>query len=644
MGGERESVQSEHLQSCELELMLKVRAGTAYEAHMRFFRPGDDSEIRICLPDPVLIDRQRLGELKRNPIEYGAALWSMLFKEPKAQQVYERANVNARSRGMALRLRLFISGDAPELHSIWWETLLDPATGTPLLMREDFIFSRYLDSSDERPVEQEAAHDLRILCAIADPSDIGEYQVDNRTLAGPGLDEKCLLGGENGGRLDVEMLGNGAHVTLSRLIDRVRQGVDILYLVCHGALVERRPQLYLEDESGRTAVVAGEDLAASLRDMLNRPRLIVLASCQSGGTGAETTVGDDGVLAALGPRLMDAGVPAVLAMQGNVTMTTVVRFMPVLFQQLAAHGQIDRAMAVARGELRDRHDWWMPVLFMRLRSGALWNWPAPASTPVPGYQWEGLLGDLQDRTTVMVLGTGLGEAVLGSTRDIARSWAEEYQFPLALQMRDDLPQVAQYLAYTRNPSFPLSQLRRHLLHDLRQRHAALLREFSVPIEQSDALDVLVREIGSRLRALDEPDGSSAVADGADAMDAVREMAGRQEPAAAASREDGAAAQAAAPSAHFPYTQLARLPVCMYVTANRDNLLFDSLTAENRHPEVLVCRWKPLLADNQAEDRQQWPPSVFDREPNYKPSLQRTLIYHDFGKTSYPDTVVLTEED
>ena len=95
---------------------------------------------------------------------------------------------------------------------------------------------------------------------------------------------------------------------------------------------------------------------------------MVLASCQSAGSGADARTDDDGALAALGPRLAEeAGIPAVVAMQGNVFMTTVARFMPTFFAELQRDGQIDRAMAVARGAVRDAPDWWAPTLFMRLR-------------------------------------------------------------------------------------------------------------------------------------------------------------------------------------------------------------------------------------------------------------------------------------
>ena len=84
--------------------------------------------------------------------------------------------------------------------------------------------------------------------------------------------------------------------------------------------------------------------------MQTKPRLIVLASCESAGKGTGEA------LQALGPRLAEAGVPAVIAMQGSISMGTAARFMPVFFRELRRDGHIDRAMSVAREAVKDESD------------------------------------------------------------------------------------------------------------------------------------------------------------------------------------------------------------------------------------------------------------------------------------------------
>jgi hypothetical protein len=176
-------------------------------------------------------------------------------------------------------------------------------------------------------------------------------------------------------------LASGGSATLEGIIAQLREGFPVLYLACHGAFLKEGPHLWLEDDAGQTHVIPGQDLVARLRDMQQLPRLVVLASCQSAGEGDNARSDDGGALSALGPRLAEVGVPAVLAMQGNVTMQTVKQFMPVFFRELQRDGQIDRAVAVARGRVRERYDWWVPVLFTRLESGRLF---APLSIEQPG--------------------------------------------------------------------------------------------------------------------------------------------------------------------------------------------------------------------------------------------------------------------
>src|SRR5207247_4708119 len=118
------------------------------------------------------------------------------------------------------------------------------------------------------------------------------------------------------------------------------------------------------------------------------PALVVLCSCQSAGPGDF----GDGSRIALGPRLAASGVPAVLAMQGSISMETAERFFPEFFQALAVDGVVDRAVAVARATVRDRHDWWVPVLFSRLKRGRTWY--LPEFTQNSDYSWKALIDQI----------------------------------------------------------------------------------------------------------------------------------------------------------------------------------------------------------------------------------------------------------
>jgi hypothetical protein len=49
-------------------------------------------------------------------------------------------------------------------------------------------------------------------------------------------------------------------------------------------------------------------------------------------------------------------------------MSTAALFIPLFFSQLLEHGQVDKAVAVARQALIQAGaiDWWVPVLYLRL--------------------------------------------------------------------------------------------------------------------------------------------------------------------------------------------------------------------------------------------------------------------------------------
>ena len=133
--------------------------------------------------------------------------------------------------------------------------------------------------------------------------------------------------------------------------------------------------LWLQEETGELATVRGEEFARRVGELAQPPRLVVLASCESAGSEKKSV--QAGVVAGqfvpLAPLLAEAGVHAVLAMQGQISMETVKAAMPVFFSELLVDGQIDRAMARARGRVRERPDSWMPALFLRLKNGRIWQ-------------------------------------------------------------------------------------------------------------------------------------------------------------------------------------------------------------------------------------------------------------------------------
>jgi hypothetical protein len=577
------------MQTAELELAFWGRDASHYAAEVRYSGPATEADLRAGGESPILIGWERLRELQAEPEAYGAALTKSVFADERLLTAFCEAVSVAEAAKLTLRLKLSFSTSAARLHDLRWETLRNPRTGNRLATSERILLSRFLESFDWRPVGIIPKAQMRALVVVASPSDLSDYTPDQRVLHPidvPGEEARARAYFRG---IEVTVLASPGGATVSNIVDELRKGHEILYLLCHGALIEGEPVIWLEDETGPAAPVPGRELITRLRQLQqDLPRLVVLASCQSAGTGTEARSDDKGCLAALGPQLAAVGVPAVLAMQGDVSMKTVEAFMPKLFDELWQDGQIDRATAVARATVMDRHDWWVPVLFTRLKSGRLWYTPGFAGAN-PFEKWPAIILDIRERNLTPILGPGLIDPYLGSRQQIAEQWAEQYGFPLAPHLRGDLPHVAQFLAVRLGLAFPRRELSRYLARELRRRHAQDLRG----VDEKAELHELLRKVAAVRRASDP---------------------------------------------YEPHRVLAQLPLPVYITTNFGSLLTDALEEANKKPVWDYFRWKQDLVRRPSPYKQRL------AQGPYEPSPEEPLVYHLFGHSSVSDSVVLTEDD
>jgi formylglycine-generating enzyme required for sulfatase activity len=348
----------------ELEFGISSIDEQRFSLRIRFWEPGSTVENSLGLDAPVQLtfDTQRLNSLNVSCEDYGSALSEQFFATPAVWNAFTRACTAAAARQSVLRIRLFIEPAAAGLQGLRWETLQDLERRTWLCTDEKILFSRFLSSGNYRPFEPAVLEQMHGLVFIANPTDLADYALDPIDSAGELERAKAGLVG-----MELKSVPSG-QATLDNLLDSLREGCDVLYLVAHGAIFKGKQLLYLEKAGGETCVVAVEDLINRLSELRQLPLLAVLISCQSAGSGIAQ---DDAILMALGPRLAACGIPAILAMQGKITFPTMAEFLPVFFREIQRDGCIDRAIAVARGHVRGRLDWWMPVLFSRLRDNQL---------------------------------------------------------------------------------------------------------------------------------------------------------------------------------------------------------------------------------------------------------------------------------
>jgi hypothetical protein len=383
--------------------------------------------------------------------------------------------------------------------------------------------------------------------------------------------------------LEVRELAGPGQVTLSRLLEGLSAGIDVFYLVCHGGLYGDDPRLYLENAEGRADVVSGSVLAERIAELDRPPTLVVLCSCQSAGKGDEDMTSDAGALSALGPRLSAAGVAAVVAMQGNITMQTASLFLPDFFDELAKDGVVDRAMAVARSHISHREqDWWMPVLFSRLKYGRPWY--KPEFGDGNDSTFRALIHSIQAGACTPVIGSGVaGEQILPSREELARNWVDQWLMPISAQSRINLAKVAQYLSVRTAPRLTQTEVGLYLGSELRRRLGPMLPE---AIRHSENVAEIIKAAGEQHR------------------------------------------QSATKADPDPYTVLADLRLPIYITTSWTSLLEDAIRAAGREPIVRCFDWH-----NQR----------FGEDGVLEPTRDEPLVYHLFGTIDIPQSLVVTED-
>ena len=600
----------------ELEVFLYRRGEAEYAAVWRLSDPDSAGDLRFEA-EPIRIDNSVFEDetLLADPAQYGLKLGRALFDHPQSRNAFDQSMLLASQKKLPLRIRLCTDQRSLKLHRLRWETLRVPDLTDPenvaqanwLAVNKRTLFSRHLFSGDMRPVRLRPQSVLTALIAVANPTDVTRYAAGNRALSPIQVADE-LATAEHGlqklrqERLVPEEAPGGKRVTLERLLDALHGDPepDVLYLICHGAMVEGEPRLLLEKEDGTGHVVSGLELVRAFTTLQNLPRLVVLISCQSAEEGkADAAQLDRAVLAAIGPRLAEAGVPAVVAMQGDLAMETARRFLPPFFAKLQETGQVDEAVTHGRaaaalsggpGKAEGAPDAWVPVLYTRLVEGRVW-YTKGLRTKDGFNAWQQLAIQINRGKCVPILGSGVLEPFVGSTRELANRLAMANGYPQALSGREDQPQVTQFLETMRDSGSPQVQVPvvTEMADEVRRRFPGL--EFG-PVSMIDPGGDLLSRLTVAWRAYKE-------------------------------------------SRPFePHRYLAGMPkIKTIISTNPDDILKEALTAAGRPPRIHLCRWD----DSADEDS---PP----RESAEELTSDRPNVFHMMGHLSDLDSMVITEDD
>ena len=206
---------------------------------------------------------------------------------------------------------------------------------------------------------------LRVLVMLSNPSDVDCLDVEKEWQklkeAVGYLEERKLL-----------IVERMHHATLSELQRRLRrEQYHIFHFVGHGSFDQTTEEsvLALEDEDGRKRLVSGPDLGIYLRD---EPalRLVLLNACE----GARGSRSDP--FSGAAQSLVLKGIPAVIAMQFEVSDEAAIAMASGFYAALADDYPVDAALTEARKSVFAAGctvEWGTPVLYLRAPDGRIFD-------------------------------------------------------------------------------------------------------------------------------------------------------------------------------------------------------------------------------------------------------------------------------
>lgn len=354
----------------------QVVSSPAGQANSDFDAPFSDLELENLL---LRIGRprrstRRIGATEMAAVKtFGGRLFSAVFTgDVLACFRMSVEQASAQDAGLRIRLRL---SEVPELADLPWEYLYNAALNRFLSLSAGTPIVRYLELPERvQPLHVELP--IRVLVMVSSPNDYPPLDVE----AEWSRLKDALNDLEAQGRVILERLPNATLQALQRRLRR--ESCHVFHFIGHGGFSEEASDglLVLEGNAGRADPVSSQYLGALLHD--HRPlRVAVLNACE-GARGGRTDP-----FAGTAQSLVQQGIPAVIAMQFEITDEAAVIFAHELYLSIADGCAVDTALAEARKALFSQvtePEWGTPVLYMRASDGRIFDVTnSPDREPAP---------------------------------------------------------------------------------------------------------------------------------------------------------------------------------------------------------------------------------------------------------------------
>ena len=301
-----------------------------------------------------------------DPDAHAKALGQSLFQAIFHDEVlvcWGQSLVEARNNASGLRIKLRLS-EAPELMSLPWEYLFDPALNRFLALSSETTIVHFLDLPRRAP-PLKVALPVHILVVMATPTDLPSLDGEQEWRVLQGAMRRLI----KSGAITLERLDMA---NLQDLQSRLRaRPYHVLHYIGHGAFDPGAGQgaLMFCEPDGRAVSVQAQDLALIVSDVPSL-RLVVLNGCQ----GSRVAPADP--FSGVAQALVRQGTPAAVAMHAAISDTTAIALTREFYAALIDGQPVDAALSEARKAIATQLnslEWGAPRLVMHCSDGRLWE-------------------------------------------------------------------------------------------------------------------------------------------------------------------------------------------------------------------------------------------------------------------------------
>jgi hypothetical protein len=351
----------------DFEIQVQKKSKTTYLVDL-IMSPGGEAhegEFKLDLKEfnHILQELQSLNVERPKVRKFGQDLYHALFPDQVKSCFFESLGIIDRSKYDRLRIKLRI--ESPEISKLPWEYLYDPQRRMHLALEKKISIARYpMIPRKIAPLEVEPP--IKILVLVSSPISYDVLNVEDEIAK---IEEE-LKKSKWHKKVKLEII---KRVTVECVRKKIRD-CHVIHYIGHGGFGVKHKEeigaLVFENDSGGSDLIDAERFALMLCD--TNVRLVILNACETAKTSTYNA------FLGVAPALINAGIPAVIAMQFPMPDSSAIIFSEEFYRSLAKDYHVDAALTDTRIAMAerigvDRIDWGIPVLFLRALDGLLFQ-------------------------------------------------------------------------------------------------------------------------------------------------------------------------------------------------------------------------------------------------------------------------------